>query len=410
MKALGPPYARPELRGRYLIRNRVKALAMTAIDAGLSLLPRRAVPAMAAPRRILLCNWAHLGDVVLTHPAVERVRAAWPGARIDFLTQTGSRQVVEAFTGIDRIHTLDHWNLSRTSLSVGQKRARYLQDRRALVAELASRRYDLAIDFYQHYPTAAFELWKAGIPVRVGYSSGGFSPLLTHALDWSRDDRHVIERHGDLVNLIAPASRELSLVASYPPASPETLAALNARGVPARYALLHTGTGGAFKEWPEEQWAELVSSLVARGWPLVLTGAGSRETERNRRLAAHDPSILDLTGALNWAGFTALVANADLLIGLDSVASHLGAAFQVPTVSVRTGAVSNKVWGPLNARALAVTSPTPCAPCHRTGCDTMDCIMRVTEADVTSAIDRLSLPSAAPVAEPQSAPALRERR
>lgn len=387
MTGLGPPYARPEMRGRYLIRNRVKAFAMAGADLVLSLLPVRRPAMPAQPRRILVCNWAHLGDVVLTLPAVQRLREAFPEAQIDFLTQGASRSVVDPMPGIGRIHVLDHWALSRAAGSASEKRARYLKDRPAVVADLAAAGYDMAIDFYQHYPNAAFELWRAGVPVRIGYASGGLSPFFTHRVDWTTDDRHVIARHGDLVAL-ATGQPAAPLAASYPAPSEAVVAALRQRGVPDRYVLLHTGAGAVHKEWPEDRWSEVIAALTAAGERIVLAGAGKRESERNARLAAG--RVLDLSGALDWTHFTALVAGATALIGLDSVAVHIGAAFGVPTVGVRSGVVSARVWGPLSDRTIQLTTPTPCAPCHRPGCDTMACLLGVAPAEVLDALARVT--------------------
>lgn len=396
MKKLGPPYARPELRGRYLIRDPLKASAMAGVDLILSAMPRRRKQLPHPPRRVLFCNWAHLGDVVLTFPAIARLRNALPEAKFGFLAQSAARDAADAIPGLDRVHILDHWQLNRSPKSIAEKRELYLRQRDAVVAEISASGYDLAIDFYQHYPTAAFELWRADIPVRIGYSSGGLAPLLTASVDWTIDDRHVIERHGDIVDLALGSSRPSPpLTAAYSQPSAEAMDALKRLGAPDAYILIHTGAGGLHKEWPEERWAEVVGALAARGEPVVLAGAGSRDLARNARLALTSPAVVDLTDALTWPNFLALVANARILIGLDSVAAHLGAAYGVRTICIRSGTVSANVWGPLNSRVVKLTAPTTCSPCHRLGCDHMDCLMGVSAAAVLGELDKMVQPARA---------------
>ncbi len=330
-----------------------------------------------------------MGDVVLCYPAVRRIRERYPDAEIGFLTQTPSRAVAESFPEIARVHVIDHWNLNRAALSMPARRAAYLKQRKAVTAEIAAAGYDIALDFYQHFPTASFELWKSRIPVRIGYDSGGLSPFLTHATPWTTDNRHVIERHGDLIALMPGSKPAPSLKAAYPVPDPAKLEALRAKGIPDRFVLIHTGTGGWFKEWPEEKWLELIAALRAKGERVVLAGAGAREAERNARLGAADPSILNLTNQLKWPEFTAAISRASLLIGLDSVAAHLAAGFGVPVICIRAGCVSDKVWGPFSPSAAPLTAPTPCAPCHREGCDTMACL-NISPAEVLGAAVRLA--------------------
>lgn len=79
---------RPAMRGRYLIRNTRSAGIISAVDTLLALWnPNRSPPvAPPQPRRILVAEWAHLGNVLLALPALRLLRASFPGAEIGFLT------------------------------------------------------------------------------------------------------------------------------------------------------------------------------------------------------------------------------------------------------------------------------------------------------------------------------------
>src|SRR5262245_54291688 len=60
-----------------------------------------------APRRILVVQIDHLGDAVLSSPLFPRLRAAYPGARIDVLASPSNQAVFEADPHIDRVHVAD---------------------------------------------------------------------------------------------------------------------------------------------------------------------------------------------------------------------------------------------------------------------------------------------------------------
>jgi len=50
---------------------------------------------------------------------------------------------------------------------------------------------------------------------------------------------------------------------------------------------------------------------------------------------------------------------------------------------------------------LQLTAPTACAPCHRLGCDAMDCLLGVAASDVFGAINRLAASTSRRGRQPQ---------
>ena len=63
----------------------------------------RPVRPVGAPRRILVVQLDHLGDAVLSSPMFPRLRAAYPGARVDVLASPSNRAVFEADPHVDRV-------------------------------------------------------------------------------------------------------------------------------------------------------------------------------------------------------------------------------------------------------------------------------------------------------------------
>jgi heptosyltransferase-2 len=374
------------MRGRYLIRNPLKARLLGLLDDALALARSPVIPPIPEnPERILVSNWAHLGDVLLTLPAIRWLRLRYPKARIDMVLATRSAVVIEGQGLVDEMFLIDHWRINREPIRLGEKLRRYAIASAEAVTRLRAHRYDMAIDFYEYYPTAHVELARARIPVRIGYQSGGLGPLLTHPIPWTDDHRHVIAHHADLLApLVKPGEPRPTLAPFYalPPAREEP-------PLPQGYVLVHTGAGASYKEWPEEKWRDVVEKLHARGHPIVLAGLGAREEARAARLAGATPGAVDLSGRLDWNGLVRVIAGARLMLCLDSVSAHLGAAFAVPTVALWTGTTDPAQWGPMNEKAILLSGKVPCAPCHRTGCDTMDCVNRVTPGEVEGAIGRL---------------------
>jgi len=385
--------SRPLIRHGYFVGSLKGVIVFGLIDKILSLIPlRRLPPVPAAPARILVCDWAHLGDVVLMLPTLQALKALFPAAAIDVLTGPAGPPVLDGTGLCGRCHVVDHPLLSRAKTSFWRKLRAYVRDRRAFVRSARATGYDVAIDLYFYVPTAAPLLWSAGIPVRCGFTSGGFGGLLTHAVPWSFDNRHVSQFGLRLIQTLWPerAAALGPLPLCYPghPRSSDL--------PPAPYILLHSGVGRAWKEWPESRWRDLTAALSReRAEHLVFCGAGLAEGERCRRLAglaAPDRVSLRLDAA--WGDFVALIAGASLVICLDSVSAHLAAAFAIPTVAIRAGSSDVALWGPGNPNARVLMAPTLCAPCHLPhGCAAVACVREVRVADVLAAVnDLLSKP------------------
>ena len=386
MPALPPSAGTGEspLRGRYLVRNPLPNAGLAAADAVLDLLPRSRAGAPPAPRRLLLSIGGHLGDAVIATSVLPVLRAAFPGVRIGVLAGPWQRPVVEGHPDVEWVHTAEHWKLDRSGAPMTRRLLRHRHSSRAALAEIRAVGYDTAVETYPYFPNRVPLLWRAGIPVRIGYDSAGFGRLLTHALPWSDTDRHVADYHLDLLRVLAPLPADLAPACSLP-----HLVSPPAGGGGGEYVVVHMGGGAALKEWPAEKWRALLERLSARGARVLLTGSGEGQ-ERDAALAARGlPGVESLAGKLGWKAFAACVAGARLVVAADTVAAHLAAAAGVPAVVVATGINNPHHWRPLHPSAVVLTRPVPCAPCHRSrGCEAMTCVRGVEVDEVLAAASR----------------------
>jgi ADP-heptose:LPS heptosyltransferase len=377
------PKARPVMRGRYLLSRPELALIMGAADLLVNGWPRRRPALPSSPNRILVANWAHLGDVLTTLPAIAWLRRRYPKAEIGLLTGSWSGPIAEASSEfVDRIHLVDHFVLARSG-DIPARLRRHRDTARRARAEIRDAGYDAALDFYAYFPTAAPFLAGCKVPVRIGWSSGGLGGFYTHQVRRSPGDRHIIDRHRDILSALAPDAgpEHGALRPTYAAAATPLPPHLDGGS----YVLVHTGAGTPHKEWLAAKWIELAKRLVKDGERVVLVGAGPRECARCAEICAAVPSAIDLSGQLTWPELVAAIAQCRALYCLESVPGHLAAVFQRPTIVISGGMTSPSEWGPANPKATIVTGDTPCAPCHRRGCNEMYCLSAVSAGDVWSA-------------------------
>jgi heptosyltransferase-2 len=120
---------------------------------------------------------------------------------------------------------------------------------------------------------------------------------------------------------------------------------------------LHPGSGSEHKNWPEEQWTQLLHHLVNETPHRFLLIGGEAEVERVQRLATLVPvSRLDTAFQLPLSALARRLTQARLLIGHDSGISHLAAALGT-SVIVLWGHTSEAIWRPRSPRVRIVRGP-----------------------------------------------------
>ena len=174
---------------------------------------------------------------------------------------------------------------------------------------------------------------------------------------------------------------------------------LAAAGVVGRYAVLCPYTTRPQKHWFDERWAELATRLHAAGLRPVLLG-GPDVAPRAAAITAGAPGAVDLVGALKLDETVAAIADAALLVGVDTGLTHMGSALDVPTIALFGS--TRPYLDARTPRTVVLYEQLPCSPCrrHPTCGGSYDCMRLHTPEAVFAQAERLlGLPPAAPSAE-----------
>jgi ADP-heptose:LPS heptosyltransferase len=343
---------------------------------------------------VLLAVGGHLGDAVMATAAIAYLQAMLPDTEIGLACPSWAHAVFNGDPRVRRLHAIDHWKANRSGDSLARRWRHYRRTRQQAIDEIQLVGYDAAVDLYAYYPNMATLLWRAGVPVRVGLTSGGFGRLYTHRMDWVNDRRHLAERQRDLVRLLAPAhSGELPLRYALPSdaASAERVNRLLApTGVSVgECVLMHIGSGADRRRWHAEAWVTLGRALEARGHRLVFTGRGAQEETAVREIAAQLGRPINLCGHLDWHEFVEAIRGARAVITVETAAAHVAGATGTPCVAIWSGITSRDHWRPLGDSVVLLSRDVPCAPCFRSrGCAAMSCVRDLTARDVLAVVDR----------------------
>ena len=375
---------------------RLQRAMVALVDRVVSLMPGLSAGSRGTiqpPRRVLLSNAGHLGDVIITTALLPVLHHSFPGIEIGTLTGSQASCVVSNHPLIARTHYLDHWYLRRDTGSRLAKFVRYsMVDRRRVARELAEHKYDAAIDVRAWFPNFISVLWRAGIPARIGFDRVGLGPLLTHPFKHRYHRRHELEYQFELLGALGVPPDSFSL--AHPVLAPVTPgAAAEARqvlGAAVKYRVLHMASSTSSRDWPAQRWRELAQSLVAQGITPVLTGRGDRDAALASEVVRSVPGCVDATGRLGWSGLVALIAGAELIYSVETSVGHVGAALNKPVVAIYGGMADPMHWRPYGNTVEVATNLLDCHPCFvKRGCRSRPCLTLLETRTVVASANQL---------------------
>lgn len=299
---------------------------------------------------MLLIRPDHLGDVLLTTPAVGALRKALPHAHLAMMVGPWSKEVTERDPLLDELLVCPCPGFTRAPK--GSHLAPY-----SLLWETASRvrreRYDAALMMRKDHWWGAGLAALAGIPVRVGCSVPECAPFLTHSIElqarshWVEQGMKVVER---LLGVwqVGETSNQQRLPLRFPVADDENRDAgklLAEMGLDDDGAVvLHPGAGSPIKLWAEERWVALGIALVDWGLKVVVTGSKA-EAAAAERIAREIPGGRSIAGRTGLGVLAAFYRKCRLVVGVDSGPLHLAVAVGAPTVHL-FGPADPAIYGP----------------------------------------------------------------
>jgi ADP-heptose:LPS heptosyltransferase len=377
-----------------LAKRCARAVLFLPLRALLLLQPRRDAEALR-PKRILLLNGAHIGDMVIASSLLPVLHSAFPGAEIGIACGSWAREVLREHPQVSFMHEIDHWRLNRAAIGLTAKVHRYWVTRRSALREMRALNYDLAISLHPSRPDFVELTWQAGIPMRAAFKQSLWAPLATVLAAYPADNAAFVSQGGCLEVLLRALGIDEEHIqlrrSSLPPTSPQARAEVSALFEGAQldqisYSVVHIGSGVPAKELPAGFWRELSVALRERranGHRVLFTGAGQREQAKIREVIDGISGLVDACGKLSWNGFVAAVRHAEALYGVDSAAAHVAAAVGTPCVAVYSGIGGVGRWRPEGNGVTVWNQPVPCSPCHRkNGCAEMSCMKGIAPQDL----------------------------
>ncbi len=363
---------------------------------------RRPTPKHVA--RMVVVRPDHLGDVLLTTPALGLLRAAFPSADITLLVGPWSRDVAARQPAVDHVGEIRFPGFERGIPASILQRYTGLA---VLARRLSTERYDAAIIMRPDFWWGAWLAAAAGIPVRLGYAHPEVQPFLTHAIPVAARRHSAV----DALELARTAARRWGtpqLTTAWQPGVPplsfplrsadrhDAVQRLHKAGITPTesFVLVHIGAGAAVKRWTRSNWISLIVRIKDHlGVPVLVCGGPTEQAEVAVIAAA--AGGVTLSSGASFATLGAVMQRAMAVVGADSGAMHLAVAVGAPTTTL-FGPADPVVYGPWGAprRHAVVTSAMICSPCTILGWPAGEvayhpCVRRITVDEVYRALERV---------------------
>ena len=273
--------------------------------------------------KILLTQLRRIGDVITTTPAVRAIRASWPEAVIDYLTEPPSDEIFRANPYIDNIITAER----RPSA------AKYIQ----LVRELRKKRYNVAIDFFCN-PASAYLTRLSGAKCRIGFDLRFRKYFYTHTVNKDLFPPHIYAG----IHKLALTAHIGVIPKGFEPEFPiteeiqrEADEFLVSMGVGADDILVTLGlvTRHAFRQWPLERFAAVADALIDRynAKILFIYGQGEECYPRNVQSLMKNRALPEYTLS-TISRMRGVFTRATLHIGCDNGPGNIAKASGIPSL------------------------------------------------------------------------------
>lgn len=309
----------------------------------------------AAPKRVLCRLPTWVGDAVMATPTLRALRQRYPDAQLIVHGRKHLRPLLEGSGLFDE----------------------FLPDQRGQNHKIiAEQQPDLAV-ILPHSLRSALEVFRAGVPIRVGYATEARKALLTHSLPPAHRGKdyfpvpmvlQYLELAGVLGALGDGRGPELDI--------PDDVrvrgaTALEKLGVRPEDRLVGFNPGASFgpsKIWPTEYVATTADLYQRDGYrAAILCGPGEEELAREVEAKMETTPINTADAVLPLDELKVALERCTLVVTTDTGPRHMATALGIPTVCLM-GSTDHRYTNSHLGPCIVLRKEVPCGPCHLKVC------------------------------------------
>ncbi|MFH1655376.1 MAG: lipopolysaccharide heptosyltransferase II [Candidatus Omnitrophota bacterium] len=293
-------------------------------------------------KNILVINLSNIGDVVLTLPVIDTLKANFPEARLNVIV---GPKAAELLADDAKINTIIYDKSIAIKSKIG------------FLIYLKKQKFDLIVDLRHsglsvllnaEHKTSPFKKIPETIEhmkYRYLYKLKSTYPLISRF--YSLSEIHINESDKDKI---------------------EQILSKNKLSGKKNIVIVSPGAASRWKRYPENGFAK-VCDYLTETYSVKIVMVGDKNdaeiAEKVSNLMKNDS--VNLCGQTNLKQLAGLLKKAKLVISNDSAVMHLASYLEVPTLAI-FGPTNPKKYGPWNSKSLLVRKELDCSPCEESSC------------------------------------------
>jgi heptosyltransferase-3 len=349
-------------------------------------------------KKILIIKLRHIGDVLLTVPAIRALKETFPKASISVLINSGTEDVLTGNHLIDELIVFDRTIKNLSIIKRYIKEIKFLKD-------IRSRGFDMTVDLTGGDRSAIVSIMSGARyrlvnnPGKKGFPDKRF--LYTHLATIDKQ-KHIALQNLDVVRQFGITTDNSDIDFFIPEETKLWVKRIfEEHNIKDNDIIVHVHPTARwlFKCWKDEYMADIISWLIDRGMRVIMTSAPDRkELEKVQRILSlltsritHDASrFINLSGKTTIKELAAISEASDLFIGIDSAPMHIAAAVKTPVIALF--GPTGEEWVPYGKDHIVISKDMHCKPCKKGSCEGIplrECMTAIKPEDVKEAVFKI---------------------
>ena len=313
--------------------------------------------------RILIEIPTWLGDAVMSTPAIDNLMSFHKSSEVILIGSTLSLAVFKNHPNISEFHILSkkYFSLLNEAKKLGS--------------------FDLFFTFRSSFRSSLLKLFISS-KEKYQFKKSNFK------------NYHQVEKYNNFIN----KSLNTDYIAGKLNVYSDILLSENVNHKKKR-PLLGINPGASYgnaKRWYPAEFADVAVKLSSRFDIIILGGVNEKKIAMDIQellLKREVTNFQNLAGNFDVSELIQCISNLDLLITGDSGPMHIGASFQIPSVTIFGPTRENETSQWMNRKSIIVKKSLDCQPCMQRVCplDHHNCMKLIKSNDVLEAVNSLDL-------------------
>ena len=398
------------------MNRKIRSLIASAVQAAMSMISvmqtvlLRSLVSIPRPivkdrlQRILIVRLDELGDLVMTLPLIQALKAGLPDAELTLLVNQSVVGIVEGMTGLRVIGVpvacnkwirpfvlpFRHYGFVR----------RELRDKEFDICLLPRRDADdvcATILAYFTRSSRRMSFTERSTPRKLA-TNRSYDSLLTDVLPVPKLQHETLTNLSMLTAIGLPFSSYDQLLPL--PASAVQFAEQMLPEAPTSYvAICPTSGHSALKQWGVERFAEVAGRLAASGRTIILLGSSADASMGQVIEAACKDRCVNMIGKTSLVQMAALLNRCTAFLGNDAGPMHVASALGIATVGILGSSCWHQFgpWGPRHTVLVREIACSPCVKHLKNRCDVCVhgsplCLYQISPSEVFQSVQAALMP------------------